>query len=193
MHTYLRPTQTAAGGVAAGLVRYVLQQGRAALSTEVMEALLQLFVGLAAALAAVLVATGSHAEAEAAVAEAVAPAAAPPAHQEKKEGAAAAGDNGAADHDDCSDDDDDDDALDESAAPLAPAHFVAACKGDADKAQRRWDATRRWRREEGIDRLLFRPNTTMELARKYYPLWFHGRGRQGEVVLFEMAGAFSCS
>lgn len=193
VHTSVQ--RTAAGGVAAGLVRYGLFYGRGALSTEVIEALLQLFVGLAAALAAVLVAAAStssgvatglsHSEAEMAAAAAPPPAPAAqhnkqlPVHQEEKEGAAA-GDNGA-----------DDDALDESAAPLAPAHFVAACKGDVDKAQRRWDATRRWRREKGIDRLLFQPNTTMELARRYYPLWFHGRGRQGEVVLFEMAGAFS--
>jgi hypothetical protein len=94
--------------------------------------------------------------------------------------------------DDYEDDDDDadDSALDESAAPTPPPHFLAACKGDAEKAQRRWDATRRWRRAEGIDRLLFRPNTTMELVRKHYPLFLHGRGRQGEVVMFEMAGAW---
>lgn len=179
--------------MAAALVRYGLLS-HCRLTPEAVEALLQLFVGLTVALAVVLL-TAAHAvnaeRQDGAPAPAPIPAAAARTAEEADEVVtrtqaveesppaclAAARALGT-------------EEVDESGGPsFPPPHFLALSKGDAAKAQRRWDATRRWRREQGVNALLSRPHVNFEAARRAYPMFLHGRGRLGELVMFEMAGA----
>lgn len=66
-----------------------------------------------------------------------------------------------------------------------PIRFLRAGKGDPIEGQRRYDATLNWRRENGIDNILFEPHPMFEMVKKNYPHYFHLRGKRGEPVFFE--------
>lgn len=74
-----------------------------------------------------------------------------------------------------------------STATSLPFNFLRACPSPS-KALARYQQTLSWRETNHIDSLLFHPNTTLETIRKYYPHFLHGRGKQGEIIMYEMAG-----
>lgn len=66
-----------------------------------------------------------------------------------------------------------------------PLRFLRAGKGDPVEGQRRYEATLKWRAENGIDTILTEPHPNFELIKANYPHYFHLRGRNGEPVFFE--------
>jgi hypothetical protein len=66
-----------------------------------------------------------------------------------------------------------------------PSRFLRAGKGDPVEGRRRYQATLAWRKEHGIDTILFEAHPHFELIKKYYPHYFHLTGRKGEPVFFE--------
>ncbi|CAH0516551.1 unnamed protein product [Peronospora belbahrii] len=69
-----------------------------------------------------------------------------------------------------------------------PMRFVLAEKGDEDKALERYNATTKWRRDEGVDRLLQEPSPHFKIIKDNYPHYYHKRGKNGEPVYYEKPG-----
>merc|ERR1711957_933689 len=67
-----------------------------------------------------------------------------------------------------------------------PLRFLRAGKGDPIEGQRRYEATLQWRKEHGVDNILFEAHPSYEMVKKNYPHYFHLRGKQGEPVFFEI-------
>lgn len=72
--------------------------------------------------------------------------------------------------------------------PPVPPSFLAAEKGDAEKARLRWARTLAWRQEVGADGALARPHTKFGLMKRLYPQAFHFRDREGHVCFYELLG-----
>ncbi len=71
-------------------------------------------------------------------------------------------------------------------APIElPVRFLRAGKGDPIEGQRRYEATLQWRKENGIDNILFEAHPLFEMVKQHYPHYFHLRGKKGEPVFFE--------
>ena len=66
-----------------------------------------------------------------------------------------------------------------------PVRFLRAGKGDPIEGQRRYEATLQWRKENGIDNILFEAHPMFEMVKQHYPHYFHLRGKKGEPVFFE--------
>ena len=66
-----------------------------------------------------------------------------------------------------------------------PLRFLRAGKGDPVEGQRRYEATKTWRQEQGIDHILTDPHPDFDLIKSHYPHYYHLRGREGEPVFFE--------
>jgi len=54
-----------------------------------------------------------------------------------------------------------------------PAMFLAAEKGNKEKAEKRWLATIAWRREHDMKNILRRPHPKFWTIKKHFPHWFH--------------------
>ena len=59
---------------------------------------------------------------------------------------------------------------------------------DAERAQARWEETLAWRKEAGIDALLYTPQPGHDLMQLAYPSFFHGRDKDGDRVWYEQLG-----
>jgi len=66
-----------------------------------------------------------------------------------------------------------------------PIRFLRAGKGDPVEGQRRYEATLQWRKENGIDNILFESHPLFEMVKSHYPHYFHLRGKKGEPVFYE--------
>jgi len=66
-----------------------------------------------------------------------------------------------------------------------PLRFLRAGKGDPVEGQRRYEATLKWRKENGMDTILTDPHPNFELIKSHYPHYYHLRGRKNEPVFFE--------
>lgn len=66
-----------------------------------------------------------------------------------------------------------------------PLRFLRAGKGDEAEGRRRYQETLAWRRENGIDTILYEAFPKFELIKKHYPHFFHCKGRNGQPVFFE--------
>jgi hypothetical protein len=66
-----------------------------------------------------------------------------------------------------------------------PLRFLRAGKGDPVEGQRRYEATLKWRAEQGMDTILTEANPYFELIKSHYPHFFHLRGRNNEPVYYE--------
>lgn len=66
-----------------------------------------------------------------------------------------------------------------------PVRFLRAGKGHEAEGLRRYQETLTWRRENGIDNLLYEAWPEFELVKRHYPHFFHCKGRNGQPVFFE--------
>lgn len=66
-----------------------------------------------------------------------------------------------------------------------PLRFLRAGKGDPIEGQRRYEETLKWRDEKKMNETLSDAHPHFELIKKYYPHFFHLRGRNNEPVYFE--------
>jgi len=69
-----------------------------------------------------------------------------------------------------------------------PQRFIDGCDGNMVEARRRWDATRKWRREEGVDRILNEKQPHFFKIKECYPHYHAGRGKNGHVCFWERPG-----
>ena len=70
-----------------------------------------------------------------------------------------------------------------------PDRFLNACLGDRREATRRYLATVKWRKDDHIDGMLDSASPrNFEVIKKYYPHYYCGRGRSGNVVYYEDCG-----
>lgn len=69
-----------------------------------------------------------------------------------------------------------------------PMRFILAEKGDEAKALERYNETTEWRRAEGVDFLLEKPNPHFNIIKENYPHYYHKRGKNGEPVYYEKPG-----
>ncbi|TDH71127.1 uncharacterized protein CCR75_001924 [Bremia lactucae] len=74
------------------------------------------------------------------------------------------------------------------ATGIVPARFILAEKGDEAKAMERYNETTEWRRSEGVDLLLEKPNPHFKIIKNNYPHYYHKRGKEGEPVYYEKPG-----
>ena len=70
--------------------------------------------------------------------------------------------------------------------PAVWERFVRATKGDETLAQERYQETEAWRRANGIDALLSEPHPQFTTIKQHYPHYYHGRGKRGEPVYYEL-------
>ena len=66
-----------------------------------------------------------------------------------------------------------------------PFRFIRAEKGDINAAKTRWAETLEWRKELGMDEILFQPHPKMDLIKENYPHYFHLRGKKNECCYYE--------
>jgi len=69
--------------------------------------------------------------------------------------------------------------------------YIRVCKGNMVKAQRMWQATLDWRREQRVDEVLQEPQPHFYTIKRCYPHVFHGRTRKGELVCYEKPGCLN--
>ena len=69
-----------------------------------------------------------------------------------------------------------------------PQRFIDGCDGNLVEARRRWDATRKWRREEGVDHILHEKQPHFFKIKECYPHYHAGRGKGGHVCFWERPG-----
>ncbi|GAB5033513.1 sec14 cytosolic [Nannochloropsis oceanica] len=72
--------------------------------------------------------------------------------------------------------------------PPPPPTFLQAAGGDYAKAHAHYHAHLRWRAEERVKDILNRPHPNFDAIKQYYPHFVHGRGKQGEIVVYEFPG-----
>ncbi|CAM9402235.1 unnamed protein product [Pylaiella littoralis] len=71
---------------------------------------------------------------------------------------------------------------------IVPERLVVGCGGDREEAARRWKKTVEWREENKIDEILDTPQPRFHDFREVFPVFLHGRSRQGMPVLWERIG-----
>ncbi|CAM9334492.1 unnamed protein product [Scytosiphon promiscuus] len=69
-----------------------------------------------------------------------------------------------------------------------PERYIVGCGGDRVEAARRWKETVAWRQENKVDEILERPQPRFDDCRQIFPVYLHGRSRQGLPVLWERIG-----
>ncbi|EWM23907.1 sec14 cytosolic [Nannochloropsis gaditana] len=72
-----------------------------------------------------------------------------------------------------------------------PANFLASCKGNVEKAGRKWQVSKQWREENDIDHILQRPHPHYETLKTVYPAFLHGRDLQGNCISVEIPGSMN--
>lgn len=66
-----------------------------------------------------------------------------------------------------------------------PVRFLRAAKGDPVHGRTRYEDTMAWRKEQRMDTILDEPFVFYQLVKKYYPHFYHLRGRNNEPVYYE--------
>lgn len=66
--------------------------------------------------------------------------------------------------------------------------FLRACVGDQEEADRRWNETLLWRKENNIDGIIREPQPNYAVIKRYYSHVFLGRCRRGGIVWLERPG-----
>jgi hypothetical protein len=75
------------------------------------------------------------------------------------------------------------DAYTLSLASAEPSQrYITGCQGDVVEAKRRWDLSVQWRKAEGINTILQEPQPHFDLIKEYYPHFFCGRAKSGNLV-----------
>ena len=66
-----------------------------------------------------------------------------------------------------------------------PFRFIRATKGDITAARTRWADTCAWRKELGMDEILYKPHPNLAVIKENYPHYFHLRGKKNECCYYE--------
>jgi len=69
-----------------------------------------------------------------------------------------------------------------------PGRFLRGVLGDPIEARKRWEATKLWRVEQNIDRVLDCPQPYFNFIKKHYPHFVHKLGTSGNYVYVEQMG-----
>ena len=69
-----------------------------------------------------------------------------------------------------------------------PQRFINGCMGDTREAKRRWDITKKWRKQERIDEIMDEPQPHFDVIKEFYPHYYCGRGKQNQPVYYESPG-----
>jgi hypothetical protein len=70
-----------------------------------------------------------------------------------------------------------------------PLKFMQGCFYDEIEGRRRWDITRKWRDEVGMDCILEEaPQPFFDLIKQHYPHFWCGRARNGSLIYVEKTG-----
>ena len=75
-----------------------------------------------------------------------------------------------------------------SAPAGVPRRFLDATHGDSRRAQERWEATERWRRNAHIDEMLRHPPLHFDLIKQHYPHYVVCRDSDGRPIVVEQLG-----
>eukprot|EP00586_Coscinodiscus_wailesii_P018720 CAMPEP_0172505628 /NCGR_PEP_ID=MMETSP1066-20121228/187852_1 /TAXON_ID=671091 /ORGANISM="Coscinodiscus wailesii, Strain CCMP2513" /LENGTH=306 /DNA_ID=CAMNT_0013282315 /DNA_START=104 /DNA_END=1021 /DNA_ORIENTATION=- len=77
--------------------------------------------------------------------------------------------------------------------PPIPRRFLQAAKGNPTLAQKRYTETLTWRRQNRIDTILAEHQPHFSTIKRYYPHYFHLRGRRNEPVYYDFPGKMNIS
>eukprot|EP00640_Fibrocapsa_japonica_P002048 CAMPEP_0113937386 /NCGR_PEP_ID=MMETSP1339-20121228/4008_1 /TAXON_ID=94617 /ORGANISM="Fibrocapsa japonica" /LENGTH=348 /DNA_ID=CAMNT_0000940117 /DNA_START=123 /DNA_END=1169 /DNA_ORIENTATION=- /assembly_acc=CAM_ASM_000762 len=69
-----------------------------------------------------------------------------------------------------------------------PLRYLKSCKGDVEEAQKRWNTTVKWRKENGVDDVLQKAQPHFHTIKKWYPHFIHSRDREGHPVYYDKLG-----
>lgn len=69
-----------------------------------------------------------------------------------------------------------------------PQRFLNGCDGDVREARRRWDITRRWREEEGINDILNEAQPNFKTIKTMYPHYVCSKSSEGVYAYYERPG-----
>jgi CRAL/TRIO domain len=69
-----------------------------------------------------------------------------------------------------------------------PANYLKLCKQDSVKAQKMWNKTQEWRRENQVWRIHCMPNTWFHDIKQAYPHFIHGVSKKGFPIIYEQPG-----
>jgi len=69
-----------------------------------------------------------------------------------------------------------------------PANFMEFYNYDRTRAQRAWEATQEWRRDNDVWRIHTLPNRWFPRIKEAYPHFVHGRSRTGYPIIYEQPG-----
>lgn len=85
-------------------------------------------------------------------------------------------------------DDDEEDGEGEITAETLDDRFIAGCNGDVEEAKRRYAATMKWRKENGIDKILLRPSRVFDDMKETFTHYTHKKDKYGHPVTYEFLG-----
>ena len=66
-----------------------------------------------------------------------------------------------------------------------PIRYLRAAKGDPIHGRERYESTMAWRKQERMDTILDEPFIYFQMVKKYYPHFYHLRGKNNEPVYYE--------
>jgi len=69
-----------------------------------------------------------------------------------------------------------------------PQRFLNGCDQDVKEARRRWDITRKWREEDGINNILNEPQPHFHTIKTMYPHYICSKSREGVYAWYERPG-----
>lgn len=69
-----------------------------------------------------------------------------------------------------------------------PSRYLLSCKGDIAAASKKWSETLEWRKKERIDSLLEEPQPNFDHFKKLFPMFCHGRAKNGSYIWWEQPG-----
>ncbi|GMI05961.1 hypothetical protein TrVE_jg12766 [Triparma verrucosa] len=72
-----------------------------------------------------------------------------------------------------------------------PLRYIKGCDNDRREAKRRWEATKRWRKDENISTILTNPHPLFPIIKQHYPHFYSGRSKTDSIIYFEICGKIS--
>lgn len=71
---------------------------------------------------------------------------------------------------------------------VVPSNYLTLCAGNKSKAEKMWQATQRWRREQNVWKIHRLPNLWFAEIKKAYPHFVHGYSKEGFPIIYEQPG-----
>lgn len=69
-----------------------------------------------------------------------------------------------------------------------PQNYIDFCKGDREKALKKWKKTQEWRKDKDVWEIHRHPHTLFSRIKEAYPHIIHGHSKTGQVVVYEHPG-----